>query len=110
MNCPRCNSPAFYEQISIHEFSLICDFCGYYSAKHIEHFHNNHPIFACSLLEPKGVVITNKENYQYFSTSQREALLHTHPDNEGYTFYDTTECKWKVHNKEYADELNSMYL
>lgn len=96
MKCPRCNSPAYHNVMGGGEFTLLCDFCGFYSARLIDHIHFEHPIFKRILLEPQGVIVTDNKNYQYFSEEQRNMLLKFYPENKGYTYYDSKKRKWRL--------------
>lgn len=108
MRCPRCSLPGYHNQINEREFSFTCDFCGYHRGKFITHFHKNVPIFEDILLEPKGVIITDSKNFQYYSEAQKAYLLKTYPDNKGYTFYDNLLHEWKVNNYSCIERIDYM--
>lgn len=109
MNCQRCNSPAFLNEMNNSEFILICDFCGFYSARLIEHMHYGHPIFKRILLEPEGVILTDTKNYQYFSQKQRDLLLKVHKENNGYTYYDPKKRKWRIKSAKKTEDINALF-
>lgn len=77
------------------EFSVSCNFCGYYHINSIERFVGTTEIYHKQELFPMGVVITVKGNIQYFSVSQRDSIIKEY-DAAGYT--SCHENKWTTTN------------
>jgi hypothetical protein len=101
MNCPRCNSPAHKHESSGGEHSLMCNICGYFTARIIDTFVDDYPIFKYVEQKPLGVVVTKGYNRQYYTRYQCSSLLIECKDCIGYTlckngewlFYDIKKNK-----------------
>lgn len=94
MNCPRCNSPAEYNEFGGGEFTLCCNICGFYSSRTIDTFVDNYPVFRNEELKPLGVVVTDKGNIQYFSESQKQKHI-LENKTQGFTYFNK-EWKYKL--------------
>ena len=75
MNCPRCNSIAYDENLGNGEFSITCELCGYYKSNSIIEFVFGIPKYKEVELNPQGLIFSKKENIQYFSKTQLKAHL-----------------------------------
>ncbi len=85
MFCPRCNSPAQSNDMSGGEYSLTCSVCGYYSARIIDTFVDNYPIYRYVEQKPLGTVITKTVNFQYYTLYQRSKIAIENKGCIGYT-------------------------
>lgn len=97
MNCPRCNSLAFYQDFENGEWVISCSICGFHSSQYIESHHGELPIFRSSSNTPLGVVVTIKGNIPYYTKEQKENLLKD-SKSRGYTFFNGTN--WVYTKKE----------
>ncbi len=91
MNCPRCNSLAQNNLMSGGEYSMLCSACGYFSARVIDTFVDNYPIYKYIEQKPLGVIVTKKKNIQYYTRYQCSSLLIENNDCIGYTLRENGE-------------------
>jgi len=96
MSCPRCNVPCSTIRHDSGEHFVSCGMCGYYSARVIDCFVNEHAVYRTILHEPLGVVVTDKGNYQYFTERQLNELLISY-DATAYTYKNKNHV-WKYHD------------
>ncbi len=87
MNCPRCNSLAQNNLMSGGEYSFICSACGYFSARVIDTFVDNYPIYKYIEQKPLGVIVTKDTNIQYYTPYQRSSIVIENKNCLGYTVF-----------------------